>query len=84
MKQFLFEALFLTLFGGVLGILAGFIFTKLAELAALRFDFFLTFPVTPFSILLALGFSIIVGVVFGYKPAKKAAKLSPMEAMRDE
>jgi putative ABC transport system permease protein len=84
LKQFLLEALFLTLFGGILGVLAGFVFTWVAEIIAVKFGFFLTFPVTGFSFSLALGFSLLVGLVFGYKPAQKAAELSPMEAMREE
>jgi putative ABC transport system permease protein len=48
----------------------------------LGFD--LQFSVTPQAIVLATGFSMAVGIIFGYYPAKKAAQLSPMEALRKE
>jgi ABC-type antimicrobial peptide transport system permease subunit len=81
--QFVYEALILTLIGGLAGILLGSIFSKIAELVAGRFDFVLNFPVTGFSILLALGFSVLTGVIFGYKPAKKASNLTAIEAIRE-
>jgi putative ABC transport system permease protein len=81
--QFVYEALILTLIGGLAGILLGSIFSKIAELVAGRFDFVLDFPVTSFSVILALGFSVLTGVVFGYKPAKKASGLTAIEAIRE-
>jgi putative ABC transport system permease protein len=82
--QFVYEALILTLIGGLTGILLGSIFSKIAELVASRFDFFLEFPVTIFSIILALGFSVLTGVIFGFKPAQKASNLTAMEALRQD
>jgi putative ABC transport system permease protein len=81
--QFVYEALILTLIGGLAGILLGSVFSKIAELVAGRFDFVLDFPVTSFSVLLALGFSVLTGVIFGYKPAKKGAGLTAIEAIRE-
>jgi putative ABC transport system permease protein len=82
--QFLFEAIFITLIGGIIGLLIGFGITKAGEIIALNFGFELKFPVTSLSVLIGLGFSASVGIIFGYWPAKKASELSPMEALRKE
>ncbi len=84
LMQFIYEAIILTMIGGIIGILAGFAFSKIAEIIASKFNFILNFPVTLFSIILAVGFSMITGIVFGYKPAKKASRLTPIEALRNE
>lgn len=82
--QFIYEAIILTLLGGLIGILLGFLIAKIAEIIAAQLNFFLTFPVTSFSILLAIGFSMLTGVVFGYKPARKASQMTPIEALRKD
>jgi len=82
--QFIYEALILTMIGGAVGILLGAIFSNIAEIIADRLNFVLTFPVTIFSIILAVSFSVATGVIFGYKPAKKASGLTPIEALRNE
>ncbi len=84
LMQFIYEAIILTLIGGLVGIITGAVFSKIAEIVASKFEFILSFPVTLFSVLLAVGFSMITGVIFGYKPAKKASRLTPMEALRNE
>ncbi|QWB28708.1 ABC transporter permease [Exiguobacterium acetylicum] len=76
--QFLLESILLSLIGGVIGILVG---------AMLAFGVSLMIS-TPFTlsvstILLAAGFSIGVGVLFGYMPARKASRLNPIEALRN-
>ncbi len=75
--QFLTEAVLLSLFGGVLGLLVSF----LIVLGIQRF-----FPayIDLQSVLLALGVSSAIGIIFGVFPAKKAADLSPIEAIRYE
>lgn len=75
--QFLIESAILSTLGGLIGILIGI----LGALAIRAF-----FPATPSidSILLAFGVSLATGVVFGVYPARKAAQLSPIEALRYE
>jgi len=77
--QFLIEAIILTFAGGILGTLLGslvsYIISSLIKLP---------FTLAVHSIVLALGVSGVIGVVFGWYPAQKAAKLQPIEALRYE
>ncbi|NTW14436.1 MAG: FtsX-like permease family protein [Candidatus Moranbacteria bacterium] len=77
--QFLTEAVALTFIGGTLGIVLGFV----ASLLVSKFAG-LTTQVSTSSILLAVGVSAGVGILFGFYPARRAANLSPMEALRYE
>ena len=77
--QFLVEAVTLSLLGGIIGIVAG----LAASLLISHFAQWST-EVSPMSILLAFMFSALVGVFFGYYPARKAAFLDPIEALRYE
>ena len=77
--QFLVEAVVLSLFGGLVGILSG---LGLAALAAAGLG--VPLLVDPWIVLVAFGFSALVGVVFGYFPARRAARLDPIEALRHE
>jgi putative ABC transport system permease protein len=79
LMQFLVEAVVLSLFGGLLGILLG---LGLAWLATKGLD--VPFLIDPTIVLVAFGFSALVGVVFGYFPARRAARLDPIEALRHE
>ncbi|MDP8235453.1 MAG: ABC transporter permease [Candidatus Erginobacter occultus] len=77
--QFLIEAVVMTLSGGLAGVLLGAgISWLLSSLAGW------TVRVTPFSVILAGAFSVLVGLVFGLWPARQAARLSPIEALRYE
>ncbi len=77
--QFLIEAIILTLTGGIIGMLLGigisFVLSSLMTLP---------FTISPPSIALAMGVSGVIGVLFGWYPAQKAAKLQPIEALRYE
>ncbi|HKS97652.1 MAG TPA: FtsX-like permease family protein, partial [Terriglobia bacterium] len=77
--QFLSEALVLSLIGGAVGILAGVVGSD-AVSNMLRWP--TTIP--PEAIVIAVVFSAVVGVFFGYYPARKAASLDPIEALRYE
>ncbi len=77
--QFLSEAVALTFFGGITGVLLGWI----ASLLVSRFAGLST-VVAPSSVMLAFGVSAGVGIIFGFYPARRAANLIPMEALRYE
>jgi putative ABC transport system permease protein len=77
--QFLIEAVTLSLIGGVIGIAAG-----LGGAEALSYFAEWRTLVAPGAIALAFGFSAAVGVFFGFYPARKAARLDPIEALRYE
>jgi len=75
--QFLIEAAFLSIIGGLIGLL-------LAYGGSLAIQQFFPAKVTPDAVLLAFGVSTAVGLIFGAAPAKKASELSPIEALRYE
>jgi len=78
-SQFLLEAVMLTLLGGLVGILIGW----LASLAITNFAGIKT-SVSLFSVILAFGVSTAIGLIFGYYPARRASRLNPIEALRFE
>jgi len=79
LNQFLLEAVVLTVTGGLIGVTIGvgiaFVIAKIVDI-----PFIVKFS----SIIIAVGVSSLVGVVFGYYPARNAAKLSPIDALRYE
>lgn len=79
LTHFLVEAAVLSLFGGTIGIGLGLGGSWLATRL-----FGLPFVVSPSVVLLAFGFSATIGVVFGFLPARRAARLVPTEALRHE
>ena len=84
LAQFLFEAIFMTLLGGVIGVVLSWGITQLGEIVAASFGFPLTFSLTWWAVLIGLGFSAATGIIFGYYPARKASRMSPMEALRKD
>ncbi|MDD4899177.1 MAG: FtsX-like permease family protein, partial [Candidatus Omnitrophica bacterium] len=79
MSQFLVEAILMSFIGGLSGILLG---SGISTLITLLAGW--TARVSLFSVLLSTFFSLIVGIVFGILPAKKASQLDPIEALRYE
>jgi putative ABC transport system permease protein len=77
--QFLAESVMLTFFGGVIGVVFGW----LLSLGVTYFTSIAT-SISLFSILLAFGVSAAIGIIFGYYPARRAAGLNPIEALRYE
>lgn len=84
LKQFLFEAITVTMIGGVVGILLGYVISLVFSYILGTMGFALQFSVTAGSIFLAVGFSAATGILFGFYPAWKASQLTPMEALRKE
>ncbi|WP_445005749.1 ABC transporter permease [Exiguobacterium alkaliphilum] len=77
-QQFLFESVLLSVLGGVVGVVFG-------GLLALGLTLVMGVPFTlaATTVGLALGFSVVIGVIFGYIPARKASNLQPIEALRN-
>ena len=84
LTQFLWEAVLLTVSGGIVGIILGALLSFAIYLIAIYYKFTWIYAVPMSSIILAVGFSAAVGLVFGIYPAKKAASLDPIVALRRE
>ncbi len=78
-RQFLIESITLSLVGGIIGVLFG-VATSITISRTLQWPTL----ISPVSVLIAVVFSVLVGVGFGYYPARKAAALDPIDALRYE
>jgi len=75
--QFIIESIFLSIIGGLIGLILG---SLIAYVAAALIG--IGFSISGSTVLLAVGFSAAVGIVFGYMPARKASRLNPIDALR--
>lgn len=75
--QFIMESVFLSLIGGLIGIILG---ALIAFIASKMIN--IEFEIAASTLLLSVGFSAAVGIVFGYTPARKASMLNPIDALR--
>lgn len=81
-RQFIYEAIMVTLLGGILGVIAGVLVTWLVSTIANALGFDWPFVVPIIGLFLAFASSTVIGIVFGYAPASKAADLDPILALR--
>lgn len=84
LTQFLLESIFFTLIGGILGIVAGALLSTAVALVIQYLGYQWDLLISLNSILIACIVSIAIGIIFGIYPARKAAKLDPIEALRYE
>lgn len=77
--QFLTESVILTFSGGILGVIIGILISYIYSRINSS-----VFTISPYSVLLAFSVSVIIGVIFGWYPARRASNLQPIEALRYE
>ena len=83
MMQFLAESAIITAIGGIIGIVLGIAAAfGICSIISQSMEMAISPGISPGTILIATAFACAVGVFFGIYPAKKAAKLSPIEALR--
>ena len=79
LNQFLIEAILLSVTGGIIGVILG-----VSLSLSLNYFFHIATPIEPWSIIMSFAVCTFTGVFFGWYPAKKAARLDPIEAIRYE
>ena len=84
LRQFLLEAIFITFFGGIIGIISGYFLLLALSYFSVFLGYAIELSLSGNAVSLAVGFSVATGIIFGYYPARAASKLSPMEALRKE
>lgn len=93
-RQFLTEAVVICLMGGVIGIIIGiangFILSNVAAMILTQYEqemgalITLSVSPSPIAIVISVVFSMLIGIIFGSYPAKRAAQMSPIDALRYE
>lgn len=84
MNQFLVETVIISLISGIVGIIIGSFISIVIALVAKYLEYDWDLVISLFSIVISVGISGAVGLIFGIYPARKAAKLDPIEALRYE
>lgn len=84
LRQFLTEAIMLTMIGGLIGLLIGVSLAYLVSVVLNYMGYDWDFAVSLVSVIAAIGLSTVIGLIFGYYPAKRASRLNPIDALRYE
>ena len=83
-SQFLIESATISSLGGIIGIIMGVFLAFLASVIIPALGYFWPLIISPESVLVAFGVSLLIGIIFGIYPARRASRVSPMEALRYE
>ena len=84
LSQFLVESIIITFIGGIIGVIGGTFFAAIVAVGVQYFGYSWDLVITPFSVVLSFIIAVIIGLVFGIYPAKKAAELNVIVALRYE
>lgn len=82
--QFLLESVIMTFVGGFIGMIFGAILSLIIAAAVNFLGYHWELIITPFSVVLSISVAVLIGIIFGYYPAYKAAKMNAIEALRYE
>jgi putative ABC transport system permease protein len=82
--QFVTESVLISVLGGLVGMLFGVLLTFIAAVAVRAYGYDWDFLVPPLAVAQSIGISVTIGIVFGISPARKAARLEPISALRYE
>ena len=84
LKEFLIESILVTVLGGIIGILFGALLSWLVSIVAESSGLVWVFTLPLYAVIIAVGVSAVIGISFGVLPARSAARLDPIEALRYE